>query len=348
MKVSNYKTPQGSKQVNLFILLTFRDSGHDLPTFPHYNITKLNFHEVGLPDSQRAMAADVALTIANDYPLTFTVPPLTFDILVPNCVPEEPYLLLADATTSDILIKARSEVDVEVQGIVRELPDTLTNACPNSETSPLDLLLGKYIHGVETKVYVRGSDRSPPDTPQWISDLIKNVVVPLPFPGHPFDDLMRDFSLADVHFDLPNPFATPNSPESEPRVSAKIQALVNLPKEMNFPIEVERIRADADVYYHKKKLGFLDLHHWQKANSTRSAAHKDEQAGLLVESIIKDAPLNITDDDVFAEVVQALVWGDKDVLLGVKANVDVETNTALGVFVVRKIPAEGRVPIKRL
>ncbi len=37
--------------------------------------------------------------------------------------------------------------------------------------------------------------------------------------------------------------------------------------------------------------------------------------------------LKITNDDVFRDVVEDLIFGGKPVVLGVKANVDVETET---------------------
>ena len=321
--------------------------GKDIPTMPKYDITKLNFHEVKLPGSERGMAADVSLTLSNQYPVTFTIPPLGFDILVPNCSPEQPYILFANATTREIQVYPREDINVSVNGIVRELPEVLTTVCPNTQTSPLDTLLGQYISGLETTVFVRGADAPLSDTPSWISELIQSVIVPLPFPGRSFDGLIRDFSLDKVHLGLPDPFADPDTPKGQPKISAVVKAEVNLPEEMNFPIAVSRVRADATVYYRDKKLGLLDLHEWQAANSTRIEAHGDEQAGLAVESVVENAPLQITDDDLFAEVVEALVFSGKRLVLRVKTKVDVETETALGKFVVRDLPAEGKVPIKR-
>ena len=293
------------------------------------------------------MAADVSLTLTNQYPITFTIPPLIFEILVPACSPQQPYILLADAETDEIEVSPKRDVKVDVGGLIRQLPETLITACPESKKSPLDLLLGDYIHGDDTTVYVRGSDTPLPNTPQWITDLLKDVVVPLPFPGHTFDNLIRDFSLANVHFSLPDPFAAPDSPKSQPRLSAVVKALVNLPQEMNFPVKVSRVRADADVFYHEKKLGLLDLNKWQKANSTRIEADGQTPAGLAVESVVKKAPLEITDDDVFADLVEEMIFGGKGIVLGVKARVDVETESALGKFIVRDLPAEGKVFVKR-
>ena len=293
------------------------------------------------------MAAEASVSIANDYPVRFTVPPLVFDILVPNCLPQQEYLLLANATTNEVDIEPKKPVEVSVGALIRRLPAALTTACPGSRSSPLDTLLASYIRGDDTTIYIRGSESPSDETPEWISDMIQSITVPLPFPGHSFDGLIRNFSLADVHFTLPNPWAEPEDPDSMPKVSAVVEALVSLPKEMNFKLDVDRVRASADVYYKDKKLGQLDLHKWQDANTTRIS---DDKAGpgLLVQSVVKDAPLHITDQDVFTEVVQALLFGSKGVVLGIKAKVDVEADTALGNFIIRDLPASGNIFVKPL
>ena len=321
--------------------------GHDLPVFPDFDVSKLNFYEIRKGPGETMMAAEASVTIANQYPVRFTVPPLGFEVLVPNCLPQQDLLLLANASTLDLRIKPKEPIDASVRAVIRKLPDALTNACPGSSSSPLDLLLASYIRGEDTTVYVRGADSPSDDTPGWIGDLTKSVTVPLPFPGHSFDGLIRNFSLADVHFELPNPLAEPGDPDSMPTVSAVVEALVGLPKEMNFKLDVNRVRADADVYYHKKKLGELDLHRWQDANTTR-INDKEDGPGLLVQSRVEKAPLKITDDDLFTEVVQALVFKSNNIVLDVMAKVDVETDTALGNFIVRDIPASGKVFVKPL
>lgn len=322
--------------------------GQDVPAFPEYDISKLDFHEILLPEAKKAMEADVSLTLSNKFlPLTLTVPPLDFDVLVQGCSPDEPFIMLANATNAEIQVFPKKDIVVDAGGIVQQLPNTLIQICPDSLKSPMDLLLGNYMSGEETTVYVRGSEHPSPNVPDWIPKLMAGVVVPLPFPGHTFDNLIRNFSLADVHFGLPSPFAEPDSPEAQPRISAVVKALVGLPKEMNFPIGVGRVRANADVFYKKRKLGDLDLSKWQTANSTLVEAHGDVPNGLAVQSVVEDAPLQITDDDVFADLVEALIFGGKHLVLGVKAKVDVETETALGKFVVRDIPGEGKVFVKR-
>ncbi|KAG9937415.1 hypothetical protein KCU98_g19746, partial [Aureobasidium melanogenum] len=321
--------------------------GNDrIPSLPEYKIHKLNFREVELPDLQRAMVADVAVELGNDYPLDFTIPPLGFAILVDNCLPSQPLIQLADATTPSLAVRPEENLNVSVSGFVRRLPQVFTQACPGSHESPLDNLLGGYIHGNDTTVYVRGSDSPSLDTPRWITDLMSDITVPVPFPGHTFGHLIKNFTMADVHFGLPDPFAEPDTPEAQPRISAVIKALVALPEEMNFNISVGRVRANADVFYHGDKLGYLDLSKWQNANSTRIASAKDQGPLLAVQSAIEKAPLTVTNDDVFTSVLNALLFGGKGVELGIKADVDVEMETALGQLAVRKIPAEGSVPVK--
>jgi hypothetical protein len=291
------------------------------------------------------MVANASVSIMNDYPVKFDVPPLHFDILVPNCLPDDDYLQLGEARTETTHVVPKKYTTVDVTGMIQQLPKSLTQACPGSNSSPLDSILGRYLGGKDTTIFVRGGSEQDPSTPGWITSLIKDTTVPLPLPGRPFDNLIRNFSLADVHFSLPDPFADPNTPGSQPKISAIVKALVGLPKEMNFNLDVDRVRADADIFYHGKKLGRLDLYKWQKAR-THNVNDTGRGPELLIESKVENAPLQITDDDLFTEIIQTLVLGAKGVVLGVKAAVDVHTATVLGEFVVREIPASGKVFVK--
>jgi hypothetical protein len=321
--------------------------GNDLPALPHYNITRLNFHEVPISTSgRRGMAADVSLSLINSYPVKFEIPPLGFDILVPNCGSKEPYIRLADATTGVIKIEPHSDVTVNVGGIVRELPKSLLQACPNSKSSPLDLLLGDYLHGNDTTIYVRGSNSPDVNTPAWITDLISSVIVPVPFPGHTFNDVIKNFSLTDTEFTLPDPFAQPGDEGSDPLISGTIVVTAALPNEMNFGINVTGVMARADVDYKGKKLGELNLKDFQPATSKRIEAQDGEPAALEIKSRITDAPLLITDNDVFTDVVSAMLFGN-GVKLQIKALVDAKISTVLGELIVKDLPAAGVVPVKR-
>jgi hypothetical protein len=322
-------------------------AGDDIPAIPAFNITRLNFHEKVLPDGTNGMEANVSVWVKNEYPVDLSIPPLSFDILLDNCLASEPRILVAEARTPQLPIHPRVDLDVNASGTVRHLPDELTNACPGSGKSPLDAFIGDYLSGGDTTIYVRGVDEPSPNTPQWLGELLSSVIVPVPFHGHTFEHLIRNFSLADVHFSLPDPFAEPDTPEAQPQISALIEAYINIPGEMNFPIDVKRVRANALVYYHGKQLGRLDLHKWQPANSSRIPSDKQGGPALLVESAIENAPLVITNQNVFSDVVQKMLFGGKGIKLAIKADVDVEMGTVLGEMTVRQIPAEGVVPIQR-
>lgn len=319
----------------------------DIPTIPEYDIKKLNFREVELPNGGRGMAADVSIDVENKYPVDLTIPPLAFNILVDNCQKDEPYIKLANAETHELHIQPRQNVELNATGVVHQLPDVLTQDCPGSNKSPLDIILGNYLHGKENTIYVQGSDSPQLNTPRWVRDLMADITVPVPLPGKTFGHLIKNFSLTDTHFSLPDPFAEPDTPEADPSISANVRAIVALPEEMNFNISVSRVRADADVFYKGNKLGKLDLHKWQDANSTRIDSSGDSGPTLEVVAAVNDAPIHITDDDVFADVLQDLVFGGRSVIMHIKADVDVEIATALGELAVRKIPAEGQVPVKR-
>ena len=47
------------------------------------------------------------------------------------------------------------------------------------------------------------------------------------------------------------------------------------------------------------------------------------------------------------DVIQELLFGGKGVLLDIKAHVDVKVQTVLGQLVLKDVPAEGKIPVKR-
>ena len=307
----------------------------------------MNFHEVPLPSGENSgMAADVSISLVNEFPVGLTIPPLGFDILVPNCG-NDPLISLADATTGEIVVKPFSDVVVDVGGFVRELPSSLKKKCEDSGSTPLDLLLGDYLNGKEATIFVRGSNAPDPKTPEWITKILASVTVPVPFPGHTFDNLIKEFHLDHTSFSLPSPFAEDGSDEANPRISSDILVIAGMPKEMNFGINVTGIKATADVFYKHKMMGVLELNKtFQEAHSERTASGHGESATLNITSKIRNAPLRIKDEDVFEEVIAAYYFGE-GVELDVKAKLDIRVVTVLGEFVIRNMPAEATVPIKR-
>lgn len=308
---------------------------------PKYNIGRLYVEDGPVNGS---MVADVALSAFNTYPVQLDIPELGFDILVSGCDSDD-LILVADAVTSDVHVEPQSEVNVDVKGVIRELSESLTNDCPDSSSSPLDILLQSFMHGEPATLFVRGSSHPDGNTPQWIAEILSSVTLPVPFPGRSLDGLIRNFSLTDVHFTMPDPFAEPGDPDADPKVSGNILVIAGVPEDMNFGINVTNVMARADVLYKGDKMGELNLKEWQHANSTRVEG-KDE-ATLRIESRVEDVPLNVTDSDVFSDVLQALVFGGKPVILDIDAAVDIMVETALGKLIVKDVPAEGKIPVKR-
>lgn len=305
---------------------------------------QLNVHD----GDNGTLKVDGALNAKLHSPVSLTVPALGFEILVPNCRPGEPHILTARAHTQEINVKPNEVTSVNVEALVTTLPDELTTACPDSEGSPLDSLVSSYIKGLETTIYVRGADAPPSsEAPDWMVDLLKSVTIPLPFTNSALDNLVKNFSMSDTHFSLPDPFAEPDSPEANPTVSALVKVLIALPEEMNLSVDVPQVRALTDVFYLDRQLGTLNIDDWRDSNSTK-IIDVDGESALLVEFAIEDAPLEVTDGDLLTELVQAMLFGSGDVNLHVAANVDAIVSTGLGQFAIRGIPADGNVPVQSM
>lgn len=292
------------------------------------------------------MVVDVSIAALFNSPFTFTIPPLEFEVLVPNCSPVDPYILVANTTTGEVQVHSRSTTFVDASGLVKNLPNELTSACPGQDASPLDLLVKDYIQNLRATIYVRGANSSSSHTPAWITEILRSVTVPLPLTGHSLDNAVKNLTMSDVKLSLPDPLAEPDSPEAQPKMSAMVKTLIKLPEQMNFQVDVPHVRAKADVSYLGEKLGFFSLPEWLPSNSTLSK-DVDNSPALLVEFFVKDAPLHVTDENVLTEVIQAYLFGRKPVQLHIAAAVDVEVSTRLGSFALREIPAQGSINLNR-
>jgi hypothetical protein len=328
--------------------------GKDVPTLPAYDISGLNISEIIVPGQDRkAIRGEVVAHTKNPWPVELSVPALGFQVMVPNCRPGQDPIHVLDATTEPVLVRPKSDVAVSASGVIQDLSKALTKTCPGGKSSPLDHVMEQYLHGEAASFFVRG--RGLDGTPGWIADIMSRVTIPVAFPGREFDNLVRNFSLADLEFVLPDPFTNPDDPnDGKALVSGTLEVVAALPREMNFEANVTSVRASADLFYEGKKLGELQLDRWQPARSTRiepDPRHKggDAEALLRVTSHVKDVPLDITDGEVFADVMSRLLFGDGDgdVVLGIKATVDGTVQTALGDLVIKGIPTKGSIPVKR-
>ncbi|KAF3491886.1 uncharacterized protein GIQ15_01403 [Arthroderma uncinatum] len=318
----------------------------DFSSVPEFNITELNVHERSGPGKSRAIEADVSVAISNKYPVHLTLPPFQFNIFVPNCDPNDAYIMVANATTDSVNVEPREPVTISLHGFAPKIPDQLTSNCPGTTTSPLDLLISKYIRGLVTTIYVRGGSLISPTIPQWLQELLNSVTVPLPFTSPGFSRLIKRFSMTNVHFYLPDPFAAPNSPDALPKVSALVRAIIDLPRQLDVPVNVSRVRTTADVFYHDHKLGIIDVKEWQNASVRRDVDGADGKPTMIVEFDIQKAPLQVTDEDLLTEVLQKMMFEREDIPLRVDAHVDAELKSALGDFIVRDIPSGGNIVVK--
>lgn len=292
------------------------------------------------------MAVTASVLALTDSPFSLRIPPLGFKVLVANCSPRDPYIPTVDVVTKEIAVTPGHSTVIDVSGVIRGLSDELTTNCPGEKRSPLDSLLTSYIHGSQTIIYVRGADVPSLGTPKWMTDILKTLTVPFPFTGHNLDNLVKNFTMSNVHFSLPNPMAEPDTPESLPTVSALVNVLIAVPKQLEFYLNVPRVRAKADVYYHENKLGVLNLKEWQPANSTL-ISDADNSTVLQVRFAMDNAPLEVTDEDVLADVLSSLIFEGIPVKLSVSASVDAEIATGLGQVAVRGIPADAKFAVKR-
>ncbi|KAG5932730.1 hypothetical protein E4U53_001204 [Claviceps sorghi] len=315
---------------------------------PAYTIEDLVFHDVPYGDrGQMGIGANVSITTYNEFPIGLTIPSLGFEVLVPNCDSSQPNIKVASALSHAIDVHPKSNITVEAQGIIRDLPKSLVKACPSSQLSPLDQFMTRYLHGEDAEVYVRGKAPETGDLPGWIGDLIESITVPLRFSGPSLDNFLRNFTLEDVDFKLPSPFADPSDPDGKPRVSGTVRVVAAIPADLSIDIEVTSLRAKGDLFYHSKKFGELNVEKWQMATSTIIRQTDDDDI-LNVTSRIVNAPIDILDGDTFSDVMQELLFGDHDIILDVESNVDAKVTTVLGDLVIRRIPAKGKVPVKHV
>lgn len=321
--------------------------GGKAPSLPKYAISRFDIHEKPSSGHKRYLEAGLELSVENRYAIDLAVPSLGYEIMIKNCALTDPLIPVGTAITRTMHITPKSDLKINVIGKIGHLPSSLTSSCPNSDKSPLDMLVRNYISGLDTTIYVRCSGFIGSDTPSWAKDLMDNIIVPVPFPARSSQHLLRSFSLANVHLKLPENSGQPGSPETMPQVSAEILAFVNVPKEMKFTLNVTRVAAKANVFFEQRRLGELDLSKWQKATASRNDSDPSSDSVLLVKATVTDAPLEVTDDQVLEEAIQRLLFNRSTVDLLIEASVDVELDSPVGQFIVRHIPANGTIAIKR-
>ncbi|KAK6339094.1 hypothetical protein TWF696_009881 [Orbilia brochopaga] len=316
----------------------------DIPGLPTAELSRLNLAEVELPE-QKALGANVTVSVNNGYPINLEVPALSFSVLLLSC--DQQFVEVAVARTSAIEIRPYEPIVADVKGLIKSIPFALIETCPGTGTSPLDDLLGQYVRGHSATAYIRGlpSDDKDSGVPAWLEEFLTSVTIPVPFPGgHAFKDIVKSFSLRDVDFQFPEPSADPDGPDSPPIISATVQAIIQLPQEVNALLDVSKILANADILYHGKKLGEFHVPNWAPATTIQH----QKQHELEIIARVERVPLNVTDAEVLSEVVRKIYFGGGGgVKLQAVGTADVNVKLAsLGAFVIRGIPAQGDIVVK--
>ncbi|OAA76197.1 hypothetical protein LEL_05881 [Akanthomyces lecanii RCEF 1005] len=316
----------------------------DAPSIPEYSIENLNFHQVPLGHGNgQGIGANVSVTVQNEYPVSLTVPSVGFEVLISGCTPDDSKIAVGTGMSSIIEVKPKTDIVAEASGLISKLPQKLTQACPVSELSPLDEFIKHYLGGEDAQIFVRGKQPSDSELPEWLGEILESVTVPVDFPGSSFDNLLRNFSLTNVDFSLPSPF----EPEGKPRVSGTVVAVAALPEGVNVDLNVENIKSQGNLFYKDKKFGELNLRKWQKAASQKLDSDTKETL-IEITSHVKNAPIDITDNDVFSSLASEYLFGSDDIIVDARAKLDVKVNTVLGPLVIKDIPAEGKVPVNGL
>lgn len=311
---------------------------------PEYEIEHLNFDDVPVHDGKKmGIGANVTITAFNEYPVGLSVPPMGFEVLVPDCDASKPFIVIGSARSLTIDVKPNENVTAQGTGLIRKIPDALIRTCPDSKLSPLDEFVEHYLKGENATVYIRGKKETS-EVPDWLGDIFESVTVPITLPGQSFDDFIRNLTLTDVDFKFPSPFAGPNDPAGKPRVSGVVEVLAILPQGFNVDVSVDSLRSIGDLIYKGEKFGVLNLRKWTSAKSQKINDQGNEDL-LKITSKVVDAPIDITNNGVFSDLMSEMLFGGDEILLDVHAKVDAKVGTVLGPLTLKQVPANGQIPV---
>ncbi|KAK9473123.1 uncharacterized protein V1510DRAFT_106005 [Dipodascopsis tothii] len=322
---------------SLFVLTASASAGDLIP----YSIAEMSLTEASDP---KGIMARVVATVQNSYPIKLALPALTWVIEAAACTPAERFRL-ATAQSAPVTIEPKGDVDLQVTSVVSDVPAPFTRPCPGSETgsSAIDRYLAAYLSGETVTLYVHGHpSQLIPDFPEWVTDLLASVSVPVPVAGRNtsegrMGDMVKSFGFTRVKMTVP---ARGEGPGALPRLSALVNADIELPAELDFKVSVDRLKGDSDLSYAGKKFGRLELHDWIPAIS-----YYTPEGYIHVVAELDNVPMEIDDQAVFKRLVQKLVFsGAAEIdLVGL---IDVGIDTPVGEFIVHRLPVEGEVPLR--
>lgn len=294
-------------------------------SLPEFNITTL-----AVQDSQDSgIVGQVALETEFRTLVNVQVPSVNVQVSIEGCKGE----LIPVATGKNLpfnLRNSNSKIAVNAVGECRELPAEAFEKCPDtSGQSPIDRITQRYLAGNTTTVFISGPTVL--ENQSWIQKLLTQVTVPIDLPGSGTDQLARDIELLDVKFNLPSFLGG----GGKPKISGKVRGVIDVPTDINVDVKIDSVHVLADLLYKKRKFATIESPGWSPAVS-KFRAEKE----LQVEVVLRDAPVTITNQDIFSSVVSELLGGN--VLVDVLGTGDVKVTTALGNLEAHELPIEAR------
>ncbi|KAK9481305.1 hypothetical protein V1514DRAFT_300662 [Lipomyces japonicus] len=280
----------------------------------------------------------------NPYPIHLNLPALDWIIEAPVCH-DEFLVNLVVAHSEALLVNPRDVVELKVSSQVAKIPKPFLQRCPGTDTTAMDKYLSLYLAGETITLYVHGKPAQVvSDMPPWLTDILAAISIPVPIPGRTsrdgsLDNMIKSYGLSKVKLTMPNRGA-PND-DSYPRISALVNAVIELPHELAFPVAIDSIRGVSDMLYENDKFGVLLIDDWTPAQSSYT-----KEGYIQVVAEITDIPLEVTDGAVFKALLQRMFFaGEAEV--DVDGTIDVDLETPVGTFIVQKIPAKGSIVLRR-
>lgn len=295
-----------------------------LGALPDYNITAFaiqDSREVGVV-GQASLEAELQL------PISARIPSVQVQVSIEGCDGDIIPIALAKNLPFEIR-RGDARIAVSAVGECREIPPEALKKCSAaSPQSPVDSAMQNFLAGNATTVQISGVNSTEQDS--WLQRLLAQITIPVDIPGSQSDQLARDIQLTDVKFNLPSLIGG----SGKPKISGKVRGTIDIPSDVDVGLKVDSVHVLADLLYKKKKFATIESPGWSPASSKLLSDAKE----LKVEVVLRDAPVTITNQDVFSSVISQLLGGNT--LVDVIGTGDVKVATALGDLEAHELPIE--------
>ncbi|SAL96476.1 hypothetical protein [Absidia glauca] len=195
--------------------------------------------------------------------LSITIGDVDFGIFLPGGdTGDDEMIAVVQAMDTELLGQRMNHFNVK--GRTLPLDDNDTN-----KRQLMEQFLTRYLHGNASIVHVRGSNFGPDDgdsfvgshpakstnkVPDWLQKALASMTLAVPFPGATQMDIIQSLTLDNIKIDF-------SMVTKGPLVSCDSTALLQLPKEMKFELDVVEIDPIVYIYLeHDSKEPFAVLH----------------------------------------------------------------------------------------